>query len=86
MTVEELQRVWQTLGLVELFSKTCTKIAFMEESSEENLSSPKKIHIRSLQKLIWTCLMHFANKWNDEVKIELFGRNEQRYVWRRKGT
>uniref|UniRef100_A0A8D0A2J4 Transposase Tc1-like domain-containing protein n=1 Tax=Sander lucioperca TaxID=283035 RepID=A0A8D0A2J4_SANLU len=24
--------------------------------------------------------------WTDEVKIELFGRNEQRYVWRRKGT
>lgn len=24
--------------------------------------------------------------WTDEVKIELFGWNEQRYVWRRKGT
>lgn len=24
--------------------------------------------------------------WTDEVKIELFGRNEQRYVWRKKGA
>lgn len=24
--------------------------------------------------------------WTDKVKIELFGRNEQKYVWRRKGT
>lgn len=24
--------------------------------------------------------------WTDEAKLELFGRNDQRYVWRRKGT
>ena len=26
------------------------------------------------------------NLWTDETKVELFGRNTQHYVWRKKGT
>lgn len=67
LTVEELQEgmpdSWSWF-IVELFSNTCTKMDFMEESSEENLSCvlTTKFSIRSLQNNIWTSLMHFASK------------------------
>ena len=34
-----------------------------------------------------TKILHFGEKvlWSDETKIELFGHNDHRYVWRKRG-
>ena len=49
-------------------------------------SSPQKCSVRSLQSYIYTKPDAFWIQflWTDEVKIELFGHNEQRSVWREK--
>ena len=34
---------------------------------------------------MWTKILISGVLWSDETKIELFGHNDKRYIWKKKG-
>uniref|UniRef100_A0AAZ1XEM8 Transposase Tc1-like domain-containing protein n=1 Tax=Oreochromis aureus TaxID=47969 RepID=A0AAZ1XEM8_OREAU len=80
----DLQLRWGNLSIGQLLVVHCTKLAFMEEWQEEN-------HKKSRLQFATSHVGDTANMWkkvlwSDETKMELFGQNAKRYVWRKTNT
>ncbi len=85
ITVAELQRCIREMGescRKQPSLQPSTSRGFMAEWPDGSLSS-----VQDTWKPAWSLLKNtWRILWSDETKIELFGLNSKRYVWRKPGT
>ncbi len=85
ITVAELQRCirrWEKVVESQPSLQPSTSRGFMAEWPDGSLSS-----VQDTWKPAWSLLKNtWRILWSDETKIELFGLNSKRYVWRKPGT
>uniref|UniRef100_A0A9J8CBP5 Transposase Tc1-like domain-containing protein n=1 Tax=Cyprinus carpio carpio TaxID=630221 RepID=A0A9J8CBP5_CYPCA len=86
ITVAELQRCSREMG------ESCRKSTITAALHQSGLYGRVARRKPLLSARHMKACMEFAKKhlkailWSDETKIELFGRNSKRYVWRKPGT
>ena len=70
----------RTLHKANLFGRVARKKPFLKESHRKARLEFARNHVNDLEQQ-WRKVL-----WSDETKIELFGVNQKKYVWRRPGT
>uniref|UniRef100_A0A8C7IDD5 Transposase n=1 Tax=Oncorhynchus kisutch TaxID=8019 RepID=A0A8C7IDD5_ONCKI len=89
ITLDDLQLRWETLSIGQQSVVYCTNLAFMEVARRKPFLKDihKKCHLKfATSHLGDTPNMWKKVLWSDETKIELFGNNAKRYVWRKSNT